>query len=94
MLSRILGDTSVSSPYTYLMGLVIICVIVCITIIVVTSIIQWGRIIRVKILADKVSPEKGKDIVGKQLEEELGDRGENNSTEKVIGAIKGLSGNR
>lgn len=88
MLSRILENISDSSPHIYLIGSVIICVIVCITIIAVTYIVQRGRTARTKILTDNVSPEKRGDIIGKQLEEELGDKSENNITEKVLESMK------
>lgn len=88
MLSWILGKIYSLSPCISSIVLVIICIIVCSTIIAVVFIIQWGRTARAKILADNVSPERKEDIIGKQLEEELGDKSENNITEKVIEAIK------
>lgn len=62
---------------------------VCGTIIVVTIVNQWGRTKRAEILTEKVSSQKKEDIIGKQLEEELGDRSENKNDvgEKVIETI-------
>ena len=72
MLDKLLEKLSLSPLY-----ILIAIIILCVTCIIITLIIQREKTKRTKLLTDKVSPSKKDDIIEKQLEEELSSKSEN-----------------
>lgn len=72
---------------TILIFVLLIILVVAITAIIIVAIVQHGKTKRAGILSEKSSPDKKKEIIEKQLENEVVDKQDNNK-DKVIEYIE------